>query len=76
MTGGATGTFTAGEGLFGNYSYTPSGNTAHLRLDYGGQFAGDFDDMTLDFSNASINGTQRYNGVNGVILGTFSNAIP
>jgi hypothetical protein len=76
MTGGASGNFTAGPDLLGTYTYTPNGTTANLRLNYQGQFAGDFDDMALDFTNNSVSGTQRYNGVDGPIVGTFSNAAP
>jgi hypothetical protein len=79
------GTFTAsgteGQDLgSGTYSYTPSGTTAHLRLDYGGNAAGDYDDYNLVFTQQqgsgqpnNFTGTQKVGGDNpAAINGTFT----
>jgi len=71
--GGASGTFTSsntsgdtmGQGTF---TYTPSGTTARLRMDYT-DFPGDFDDMTLHFQNPPGGGVNQYTGTQ-VVGGT------
>jgi len=74
LSGGGTGTFTGSDGLTGTYTYTVTGpSAARLRLDYGGQFAGDFDDMNLNFANGTFTGSQTYNGTFGAMNGTFNN---
>jgi hypothetical protein len=76
LTGASSGTFTASNNTSGNFIYEViNSTTAHLRLNYGGQFTGDYDDMTLNFANAVITGTQIYNGTGpGAINGTFTGA--
>jgi len=82
FSGGTTGTFTARNtdnnvtGT-GNYTYTPQGNQAHLRMDYS-EFAGDFDDMTLIFTTPpggganQFAGNQKVGGTDYTFTGTFT----
>jgi hypothetical protein len=77
LTGGASGTFTISNGSVGQgtYIYQPTGNQARLRLDYTGDFAGDFDDMTLFFNSSSSgthSGTQKVGDQTGPITGSFT----
>jgi hypothetical protein len=56
----------AAGGFSGTVLYTPSGNTAHLRLTYAGTATGDVDDYTLQFmapsgspTKSTFSGTQK-----------------
>jgi len=62
----------------GTYTYTPSGTTANLRLNYTGASQGDFDDFNLVFTEAqgsnlsnNFTGTQGVSGGTEAISGTF-----
>jgi hypothetical protein len=82
LSGGTSGTFqitNSGSTGSGTYTYTVNGNdTAHLRLDYTGDFAGDFDDMNLIFTSApggapsQFTGSQRVGGQDYTFVGTFT----
>ena len=83
LSGGPSGTFTisnSGSSGSGTYTYTVdnTAKTAHLVLTYGGQFTGDFDDMTLIFTTQSgggvnnYTGNQRVGGNNYPFSGTFT----
>jgi hypothetical protein len=84
FSGGTSGTFTsanqAGDALgSGTFEYTPQGNDAHLRMTYGGQFQGDYDDATLSFSQPAgsgqantYTGTQSVSGTVYPFNGTFT----
>jgi len=81
LSGGTSGTFqiTDGSTGSGNYTYTPDGTTAHLRLDYtAGASPGDFDDMTLIFTTPpgggpnNFTGNQQVTGQPYTFTGTFS----
>jgi hypothetical protein len=74
-------TFTyAGGGFSGSAAYTPSGNTAHLRLTYGGSATGDVDDYTLQFlapsgssTPSTFSGTLKVgSAAPGAASGTFT----
>jgi hypothetical protein len=68
-----SGIFIASGDLVGNFYYQRQNVVqARLRLDYTGQFAGDYDDVTLDFASGTFIGTQTYNGGNGPLSGTFT----
>lgn len=79
LSGGASGTFTISGGSVGqgNYTYTPSGNSARLVLTYT-DFVGDQDDMTLNFRQPPAanthTGTQRIGSETYTIQGTFTYA--
>jgi hypothetical protein len=81
LVGTASGTFTVTDGSTGsgNFTYTHTGTTGHLRLDYTGDFTGDFDDMDLFFQGgpgsttaSRHSGTQRVGINTGTIAGTFT----
>lgn len=81
MNGGTSGSFNITDGSVGsgNYTYTPNGTSAHLRLDYTGDYQGDYDDMTLYFMAApgsstpsSLSGTQFAAPNTGPMAGTFT----
>ena len=77
LNGGTSGTFTISGGSVGqgNYTYTPSGNSARLVLTYT-DFVGDVDDMTLNFRQPPAanthTGTQSIQGESYTIQGTFT----
>ena len=62
LNGDTAGTFTVGAtGLYkGTFTLTREETSAHLRLNYAGQFGGDFDDVTLNFVS-SLHGPQYAN---------------
>lgn len=66
LSGGPSGTFTISNGSTGSGTYTytvdNTNNTAHLVLNYGGDFQGDFDDMTLIFTTPPGGGVNNYTG--------------
>jgi len=82
LSGGNSGTFqitNSGSSGSGTYTYTPNGNDANLRLTYGGQFNGDFDNMTLLFTQPAgsaqpnnFTGNQRVQNVDYPFNGTFT----
>jgi len=81
LTGTSSGTFTITDGSTGqgSFVYTHSGTTGHLRLNYSGEFQGDFDDMDLFFQGAPgsttasrHSGTQQVGNQSGTIAGTFT----
>jgi hypothetical protein len=83
LVGGTSGTFVAlgavGEPLgSGTYTYTPSGGQAHLYMIFEG-FPGDFDDMTLIFTEPpGSSAPNRFSGSQGIagtvypFTGTFT----
>jgi hypothetical protein len=81
LLGSSSGTFTVTDGSTGDgtFTYTHTGTTGHLRLNYGGQYQGDYDDMNLFFNGASgsttpsnFSGTQSAGTNVGPISGTFT----
>lgn len=81
FTGGTSGTFSAvnpqGDSMgSGNFTYTPSGNTAHLVMNYDQN--NDSDDITLSFNSApggtgnTYTGTQVVSGTTYPATGTFT----
>jgi hypothetical protein len=73
LNGDSSGTFIVEQFLYyGLFTYQPSGTTAHLRLDYRGDYPGDFDDVTLDFDRLTFTGTQSVSSTQGQMHGTFT----
>jgi hypothetical protein len=82
LNGSTSGTFqitNSGSNGNGTFTYAPDGNQARLILTYGGAYQGDFDDMTLFFTQAhgSIQpnqfiGNQQVNNVGYPFRGTFT----
>jgi len=82
LNGSTSGTFqitNSGSNGSGTFTYTPDGNQARLVLTYGGTYQGDFDDMTLVFTQpqGSIQpnqfvGNQQVNNVGYPFNGTFT----
>jgi hypothetical protein len=81
FSGGTVGTFeikTPGYG-FGEYTYTPGTNSAKLELIFGGDLAGDIDDLDLEFNASSgsltpsrHSGAQFISGKSYPVSGTFT----
>lgn len=81
LVGGSTGTFVVSDGSLGTgtYTYSVSGNVGHLFLSYQGDFVGDFDSFTLQFSTGPgssldnlLSGIQRVVGTDAPCLGVFT----
>jgi len=82
LNGSASGTFqitNSGSNGSGTFTYAPSGNQARLVLTYGGAYQGDFDDMTLIFTQPQgsaqpnqFTGNQQVNNVGYPFRGTFT----
>jgi hypothetical protein len=83
FTGTSSGTFAAmnsegGSMGSGNFTYTPNGDQAHLRLDYAGTETNEFDDMTLTFQPTgsaqphTFTGTQKIGTITSAFTGTFT----
>jgi hypothetical protein len=62
--------------LYGTFTYAPNGLSAHLLMNYEGPFAGDYDDMTLNFAeppaSGTLSGTQKVGAEIGPMQGTFT----
>jgi hypothetical protein len=85
LNGGTSGTFAAtmSTGDFagaGTFTYSPGGTSAHLRLSYGGEIAGDVDDVTLEFKQSPVfnrfTGFQIVSGGSYPFSGTFTYESP
>jgi hypothetical protein len=73
LSGESSGVFTIqNRFVHGVLTYQPSGAYAHLRMVYQGEYAGDFDDVTLDFDRLTFTGNQAVGSDRGQMSGSFT----